>query len=208
MGADWCNSARGFMFALGCIQAQSCHTGKCPTGVTTQDPLRQRALVVPDKADRVASFHHNTLAALSELIAAAGLTHPAQFRPHHIVRRVAHNDVRLFSNLYPFLQPGELLDGEAEQPVFKAFWQKARPKASVRFRCWRCALKCRRRAPRCRRRAPRCRSRALRPGAAIGCWRRRIGCWRRRIGRRCGCACIAFNGRQTGLKSGPLNIGY
>jgi glutamate synthase domain-containing protein 2 len=52
MGADWCNSARGFMFALGCIQAQSCHTGTCPTGVTTQDPLRQRALVVPSKAER------------------------------------------------------------------------------------------------------------------------------------------------------------
>ncbi len=126
IGADWCNSARGFMFALGCIQAQSCHTGKCPTGVTTQDLLRQRALVVPDKADRVASFHHNTLHALSELIAAAGLTHPAQLRPHHIVRRVAHNDVRLLSNLYPFLQPGELLDGDAEPTVFRTFWPKAR----------------------------------------------------------------------------------
>jgi hypothetical protein len=67
LGADWCNAARGFMFALGCIQAQSCHTGKCPTGVTTQDPVRQRALVVPDKAERVLSFHQNTLVALAEL---------------------------------------------------------------------------------------------------------------------------------------------
>ncbi|MFM8767253.1 MAG: FMN-binding glutamate synthase family protein, partial [Rubrivivax sp.] len=57
LGADWCNSARGFMFALGCIQAQTCHTGHCPTGVTTQDPARQRALVVPDKAERVYRFH-------------------------------------------------------------------------------------------------------------------------------------------------------
>ena len=80
MGADWCNSARGFMFAIGCIQAQACHTGKCPTGVTTQDPLRQRALVVPDKAQRVANFHRNTLHALAELLAAAGLTHPGQLR--------------------------------------------------------------------------------------------------------------------------------
>lgn len=126
IGADWCNSARGFMFALGCIQAQSCHTGKCPTGVATQDTLRQRALVVTDKADRVASFHHNTLHALSELIAAAGLTHPSQLRPHHIVRRVAHNDVRTLSNLYPFLQPGELLDGDAEPIVFKTYWPRAR----------------------------------------------------------------------------------
>ena len=56
LGADWCNAARGFMFALGCIQAQTCHTGNCPTGVTTQDPLRQRALVVGDKAERVWRF--------------------------------------------------------------------------------------------------------------------------------------------------------
>ena len=56
--------ARGFMFALGCIQAQTCHTGQCPTGVTTQDPLRQQALVVPDKAERVFNFHRSTLHAL------------------------------------------------------------------------------------------------------------------------------------------------
>jgi glutamate synthase domain-containing protein 2 len=126
LGADWCNSARGFMFALGCIQAQSCHTGKCPTGVTTQDPFRQRALVVPDKAERVASFHDNTLKALAEMIAAAGLNHPSQIRPHHIVRRVSHNEIRLLSNLYPFLAPGELLDGDAEATVYKVFWPKAR----------------------------------------------------------------------------------
>ena len=51
IGADWCNSARGFMFALGCIQSLSCHTDRCPTGVTTQDPTRNRALFVPDKID-------------------------------------------------------------------------------------------------------------------------------------------------------------
>ncbi|CAI3791984.1 hypothetical protein GLGCALEP_00313 [Pseudomonas sp. MM221] len=77
IGADWVNSARGFMFAIGCIQSQSCHTNKCPTGVATQDPLRQRALVVPDKAERVASFHRNTLHALAEMLAAAGLEHPS-----------------------------------------------------------------------------------------------------------------------------------
>ena len=64
LGADWCNSARGFMFALGCIQAQTCHTGNCPTGVTTQDPQRQLALVVPSKAERVKNFHHHTLVSL------------------------------------------------------------------------------------------------------------------------------------------------
>src|SRR3546814_13160004 len=70
-GADWCNAARGFMFALGCVQSRSCHTDRCPTGVATQDKARQRALVVPDKAERVRNFHHNTLPALGELVGAA-----------------------------------------------------------------------------------------------------------------------------------------
>jgi len=110
LGADWCNSARGFMFALGCIQSLTCHTDLCPTGVATQDPLRQRALFVPDKAERVYHFHLNTLKALSELIAAAGLTHPDQLRPHHLVRRVSPNQVKLAASLLPYLDPGELLD--------------------------------------------------------------------------------------------------
>jgi len=126
MGADWCNSARGFMFAVGCIQAQACHTDKCPTGVTTQDPLRQRALVVPDKAQRVANFHRNSLHALAELLQAAGLTHPNQLRPHHIARRISPSEVRLLSALFPELEPGELLRGEFRHNVFKVGWQMAR----------------------------------------------------------------------------------
>ena len=126
LGADWCNSARGFMFALGCIQSNSCNTGRCPTGVATQDPMRQRALVVPDKAERVFNFHRNTLAALAELVAAAGLEHPAQLRPHHIVRRVSPHEVKRLSELHEFLQPGELLDDEASPAVFQAWWSRAR----------------------------------------------------------------------------------
>ena len=103
IGADWANSARGFMFAIGCIQSQSCHTNKCPTGVATQDALRQRALVVPDKAQRVHSFHRNTLKALAEMLAAAGLDHPAQLEPRHLVRRVSDSEIRLFSQLHVFL---------------------------------------------------------------------------------------------------------
>ncbi|HTA65840.1 MAG TPA: FMN-binding glutamate synthase family protein, partial [Xanthomonadaceae bacterium] len=71
LGADWCNAARGFMFAVGCIQSQSCHTDRCPTGVATQDALRQRALDVDTKAMRVFRFHENTLRALKELLEAA-----------------------------------------------------------------------------------------------------------------------------------------
>jgi glutamate synthase domain-containing protein 2 len=130
MGADWCNAARGFMFALGCIQSLSCHTDRCPTGVATQDPLRQRALVVPDKAQRVFQFHHNTLEALRELLQAAGLIHPSQLRPHHIMRRVGQDDSRPLSEIYDFLPEGALLvpGGAADcGPHYRAWWDRARP---------------------------------------------------------------------------------
>jgi glutamate synthase domain-containing protein 2 len=111
IGADWCNAARGFMFAVGCIQAQSCHTGACPTGVATQDPARQRALNVPSKADRVFSYHHNTLVALSELVAAAGLSHPTQLRGAHLLRRSGDQSVMSLAQQYPELPLGALLNG-------------------------------------------------------------------------------------------------
>ena len=127
LGADWCNSARGFMFALGCIQAQACHTGHCPTGVTTQDPVRQQALVVPDKATRVYSFHHQTLHALKELVQAAGLQHPSEITPHYIVRRVNENEVRLLAKLMPGVAPGALLSGtEGLHDVYKLYWPRSR----------------------------------------------------------------------------------
>ena len=127
IGADWCNSARGFMFALGCIQAQSCHSGQCPTGVSTQDPVRQQALVVPDKATRVFNFHQQTLKALQELVQAAGLQHPGDITAQHIVRRVNENEVRLLANLLPITQPGALLRGsEGQHAVFTTYWKQAR----------------------------------------------------------------------------------
>lgn len=111
LGADWCNSARGFMFALGCIQSQSCHTDRCPTGVATQDPDRQRALVVSEKSERVANFHRATLRSLAELTAAAGLTRPSEFTRAHISRRISPSEVASFAELYPILAPRELLAG-------------------------------------------------------------------------------------------------
>jgi glutamate synthase domain-containing protein 2 len=125
LGADWCNSARGFMFALGCVQSQNCHTDRCPTGVATQDERRQKALVVPDKTSRVTHFHQNTMKALAQLIAAAGLTHPSQLKPHHIVRRVSPNQVKQASALLPYLTPGQLLDPAQMHrlpPVFGLYW--------------------------------------------------------------------------------------
>lgn len=125
LGADWVNSGRGFMFALGCIQSLSCNTNRCPVGVATQDPLRERALVVPEKAERVANYHRNTLHALSEMIASAGLEHPSQIGPHHLCRRVSATEIRLFSQLHRFLMPGELLDGECDSEFYSATWRLA-----------------------------------------------------------------------------------
>ena len=114
LGADWCNAARGFMFAVGCIQAQQCHTDRCPTGVATQDPMRQRAIDVPSKAERVAQFHKETVKALAELVAAAGLDHPRQLEPHHFMHRAAPDRVVTFAELYHPLKPGELLLGTSD----------------------------------------------------------------------------------------------
>ncbi len=126
LGADWCNSARGFMFALGCIQAQACHTGHCPTGVTTQDPKRQMALVVPSKAQRVHQFHAHTLEALQELMQAAGLKKPNDITPQHIMRRVSETQVMRLSELIETLEPNALLQDDLSQlpAVFKD-WQRA-----------------------------------------------------------------------------------
>ncbi|HEV2747037.1 MAG TPA: FMN-binding glutamate synthase family protein [Allosphingosinicella sp.] len=126
LGADWTNAGRGFMFAVGCIQSLTCNTNRCPTGVATQDPTRQRALVVDDKAQRVCNFHRNTLAALSEMIAAAGLEHPSQIRPHHLVRRVGDAEIRLFSQLHVFLEPGALIEGCREHEFYTQAWNLAR----------------------------------------------------------------------------------
>ncbi len=124
LGADWCNSARGFMFALGCIQAQKCHTNQCPVGVTTQDPLRQRALVVANKAERVASFHRNTLIALSETIAAAGFGHPQEIGPQHLFTRMRDGTVAQNDVAFPMPEPGELLHGAGDTQLAIA-WSKA-----------------------------------------------------------------------------------
>ena len=126
IGADWCNAARGFMFALGCIQSQNCHTDRCPTGVATQDPIRQRALVVPDKAERVFHFHRSTVKALAEVIAAAGLDHPSELQPWHFSKRLGAVRVQTLDQIYRFLTPGELL-AETDDPIFKDAWRMARP---------------------------------------------------------------------------------
>jgi glutamate synthase domain-containing protein 2 len=124
LGADWINSARGFMFALGCIQAQSCHTNECPVGVATQDPRLARALVVGPKAERVHHFHKNTVEALAEVIAAAGLEHPSELTPKLLFQRISPTDIRSFATLYSRLKEGQLLEGQATE-LMQPYWDAA-----------------------------------------------------------------------------------
>lgn len=125
LGADGVNMARGFMFAIGCIQAQACHTGKCPTGITTQDPDRYRALFVPDKATRAARFHLGTMHALKEACESSGLHHPDAFTPHHLMIRTSPREVRSAASLYAWLKPGELLESVVRHPAFAKYWDRA-----------------------------------------------------------------------------------
>ncbi|MFD4550463.1 FMN-binding glutamate synthase family protein [Streptomyces sp. NPDC058466] len=124
-GADYGNAARAMMFALGCIQAQRCHTNTCPTGVTTQDPRRARALDVGDKTLRVERLQAATVASALQIMASMGVTHPAQLRPRMLHRRIDPYTERSFAELYQWLEPGQLL---AEPPAaWAADWQAADP---------------------------------------------------------------------------------
>lgn len=134
LGADWANSARGFMFAIGCIQAQACHTNRCPVGVATQDPRRARALVVSDKSERVARFHRNTLHAISEITAAAGLSRPSEFLPHHVLMRERDRDMVTGQEVYPYLREGFLLDDEGDDEFgYRDRWRRSRPDSFAPF---------------------------------------------------------------------------
>ncbi len=125
LGADWVNSARGFMFAVGCIQAQACHTNHCPTGVATQDAGRQRALNVIDKGTRVANFHRNTLKALGDMAGAAGLSHPSQFLPHHFLMREKDRDMVTGEDVFPYMPEGFLLREDDARFGYLVRWRRA-----------------------------------------------------------------------------------
>ena len=127
LGADWCNAARGYMFSLGCIQALNCHTGRCPSGVATQDPRRSKKLDVQDKSQRVYNYHKNTLEALMNLLEASGLKHPSELGPEHIIRRTSKTEIHSYMDLFTFLEPGALLEGETGERVFDTYWPNATP---------------------------------------------------------------------------------
>ncbi|WP_328306462.1 FMN-binding glutamate synthase family protein [Streptomyces sp. NBC_00442] len=126
IGADWTNAARAMMFAVGCIQAQRCHTNRCPTGITTQDPRRARALDVVDKSERVRRFQEATVSSALQIMAAMGASHPSDLGPHMLRRRATDaDDFRSYAELYEWLKPGELtLDAPAG---WAADWKAADP---------------------------------------------------------------------------------
>ena len=124
LGADACNSARGMMFSLGCIQALKCNSNKCPAGVATQEPRLVQGLVVEDKATRVANFHLKTVEAVLELCGAAGLDSPAELRRDHINQRVSPTEIRTMAESYPLLEIGCLLN-ETAPPTLQRYWNVA-----------------------------------------------------------------------------------
>jgi len=125
IGADYVMCARTFMFAVGCIQSRSCHTNHCPTGVATQSKLRQRALVVTDKAPRVANFQRNTLRALAELLGSAGLGHPDDIKPWHLQIRHQSGAILRGDDVYPHVGEGDILEGHMSAELARE-WDRAR----------------------------------------------------------------------------------
>jgi glutamate synthase domain-containing protein 2 len=126
LGADTANSARGMMFSLGCIQSRSCNTDKCPTGIATQDPARYKALVVEDKAKRVANFHRETIENLAELLGLAGLEHLDQLEPKHINHRLKGTLVRNYAQMYPRISPSSLLSENTIPEEWREDWESAK----------------------------------------------------------------------------------
>ena len=101
------------MFALGCTQSRRCHTDHRPTGVATQDPVRQRAVVLTDKAERVNDFLANTLQALTDLVGAAGQQKPGDITAQHLMVRNAEGQARTLASSIDTLAPGQVLRQES-----------------------------------------------------------------------------------------------
>lgn len=113
-GADYTNSARSMMMAVGCIQAQTCHTNTCPVGVATQDPKRMRALDVPDKTERVFHYQQQCVNQAMQVIGSMGLRGPHELAPHMLRRRVSQDEVLSYAEMFHHLGDGELLDAPPE----------------------------------------------------------------------------------------------
>ncbi|PYE18051.1 glutamate synthase domain-containing protein 2 [Williamsia limnetica] len=126
LGADFTNAARAMMMAVGCIQAQSCHTNRCPVGVATQDPRRARALNVQDKGDRVLNYQQGTVESAMQVLAAMGLSSFEDLGPALVMRRVGHSSAESFEDLFEWLDEGELVRG-SQRREWNRDWERADP---------------------------------------------------------------------------------
>ena len=124
LGADMFNAARPFMFSVGCIQARRCHTNHCPTGVTSQDPRRNKAINVDEKAWGVKHYHANTLKAFRELTGAMGVDHPRKLTPEMIYHRNEYAKAVPLNLPVEPLRHGQLLDDDIPDS-YAALWQAA-----------------------------------------------------------------------------------
>jgi glutamate synthase domain-containing protein 2 len=125
IGADLCNSARGMMFALGCIQALECHANTCPTGVATTNPDLYKGLIPEEKSVRVARFQKETVKSAMDLIASAGIEHPDSVDRTVVSTRVERSKVETYYETYPELQTGCLLEELSVPNNLLIFWKKA-----------------------------------------------------------------------------------
>jgi len=125
LGADTINSARGMMFALGCIQSRHCNTDQCPTGIATQNPKRYQALDVTDKGERVEKYHRSMIHHLVELLEVAGLENTEDIKPWHINRRINGVEVKNYSEIYEVLDEGCLLKSKTIPDNWKKEWEQA-----------------------------------------------------------------------------------
>jgi glutamate synthase domain-containing protein 2 len=125
LGADMCNSARGMMFALGCIQARRCNCNTCPVGIATQDPSRVKGLDVNRKAPRVARYHSSTIKSFLEILSAAGLQDASEIRPKHVLRRTDTATIKHLDEIYPVLPKGCLLVPNGIPESWRGRWQRA-----------------------------------------------------------------------------------
>ncbi|TXL21817.1 hypothetical protein BMR03_11810 [Methylococcaceae bacterium HT2] len=136
IGADLCNSARGMMLSMGCIQSLQCNTGHCPTGISTQRPALVKGLNVSDKRQRAANFHEETVKSVAEILAAAGLSRTEELNRKHIFRRTSQTQISHYQDIYPPMVAGNLLS----EPFPSAFDEDIKQANAEMFNCAACEI--------------------------------------------------------------------
>jgi glutamate synthase domain-containing protein 2 len=122
LGANIVVQARTMMFAVGCIQALSCHTNDCPTGVATTNVARGKALKPRYKAKKVYNFHNNTMEAFLDMLGAMGLRSPEALTPNRIKLRMFKGESRTLEDVFHYVDKGSFL-GKKIPDFYKKDWE-------------------------------------------------------------------------------------